>query len=127
MFRSDRSSRVINSLLQMLKLDELQLLGEATCLLSEIVTKCTDLENKELFSKSALLWNLIRHGKTDGFGNRPKCASQDPFLVLKIRLFGDKFSESVHHTFLDYLDNGFELSFMVAIDFTDSLQSLFVQ
>lgn len=40
--------------------------------------------------------------------------------VLKSQLFVDKFSESVHHTFLDYLDNGFEMSFMVAVDFTAS-------
>lgn len=30
----------------------------------------------------------------------------------------DKFFETVRHTFLDYLDNGFEMSFMVAVDFT---------
>lgn len=30
----------------------------------------------------------------------------------------DKFSESVQYTFLDYLAGGFELNFMVAIDFT---------
>ncbi|KAM6583971.1 hypothetical protein CsatB_010973 [Cannabis sativa] len=40
--------------------------------------------------------------------------------VLKSRLFVDKFSESVQHTFLDYLAGGFELNFMVAIDFTAS-------
>lgn len=38
--------------------------------------------------------------------------------VLKSRLFVDKFTESVQHTFLDYLTGGFELNFMVAIDFT---------
>ncbi|EXC05167.1 Protein BONZAI 1 [Morus notabilis] len=40
--------------------------------------------------------------------------------VLKSRLFVDKFTESVQHTFLDYLAGGFELNFMVAIDFTAS-------
>ncbi|XP_057416010.1 protein BONZAI 1-like isoform X1 [Lotus japonicus] len=40
--------------------------------------------------------------------------------VLKSRLFVDKFSESVQYTFLDYLAGGFELNFMVAIDFTAS-------
>lgn len=38
--------------------------------------------------------------------------------VLKSRLFVDKFSESIQYTFLDYLAGGFELNFMVAIDFT---------
>ncbi|KAF2612091.1 hypothetical protein F2Q70_00011077, partial [Brassica cretica] len=40
--------------------------------------------------------------------------------VLKSQLFVDKFTETVQHTFLEYLASGFELSFMVAIDFTAS-------
>lgn len=40
--------------------------------------------------------------------------------VLKSQLFVDTFSESVQHTFLDYLAGGCELNFMVAIDFTAS-------
>ncbi|KAF5957246.1 hypothetical protein HYC85_004471 [Camellia sinensis] len=40
--------------------------------------------------------------------------------VLKSQLFVDKFSESVQHSFLDYLSGGCELNFMVAIDFTAS-------
>ncbi|KAL4361769.1 hypothetical protein GQ457_04G014740 [Hibiscus cannabinus] len=40
--------------------------------------------------------------------------------ILKSKLFVDKFSETVQHTFLDYLAGGFELNFMVAIDFTAS-------
>lgn len=30
----------------------------------------------------------------------------------------DKFTETVQHTFLDYLAGGYELNFMVAVDFT---------
>lgn len=33
----------------------------------------------------------------------------------------DKYSENVQHTFLDYLAGGYELNFMVAIDFTGML------
>ncbi|KAH1126216.1 hypothetical protein AAZX31_06G156600 [Glycine max] len=40
--------------------------------------------------------------------------------VLKSQLFVDKFTESVQYTFLDYLAGGFELNFMVAVDFTAS-------
>ncbi|KAK9120237.1 hypothetical protein Scep_018330 [Stephania cephalantha] len=40
--------------------------------------------------------------------------------VLKSQLFVEKFSESVHRTFLDYIAGGCELNFMVAIDFTAS-------
>ena len=38
--------------------------------------------------------------------------------ILKSQLFVEKFSQSVEHTFLDYLAGGRELNFMVAIDFT---------
>lgn len=38
--------------------------------------------------------------------------------VLKSQLFVEKFTESVQYTFLDYLAGGFELNFMVAVDFT---------
>ena len=38
--------------------------------------------------------------------------------MLKSQLYVDQFTESVQHTFLDYLAAGFELNFMVAIDFT---------
>ncbi|KAK9117713.1 hypothetical protein Sjap_016660 [Stephania japonica] len=40
--------------------------------------------------------------------------------VLKSQLFVEKFSESIHRTFLDYIAGGCELNFMVAIDFTAS-------
>ncbi|XP_075505134.1 protein BONZAI 1-like [Primulina tabacum] len=40
--------------------------------------------------------------------------------VLKSQLFVDKYSENIRYTFLDYLAGGFELNFMVAIDFTAS-------
>ncbi|KAL6845034.1 hypothetical protein ACP4OV_025207 [Aristida adscensionis] len=39
---------------------------------------------------------------------------------LKGQLFVDKFQEKVQHTFLDYISSGFELNFMVAVDFTAS-------
>ncbi|KAL5146060.1 Protein BONZAI 1 [Glycine soja] len=42
--------------------------------------------------------------------------------VLKSQLFVDKFTESVQYTFLDYLAGGFELNFMVAVDFTVYLE-----
>ncbi|XVE63774.1 hypothetical protein DITRI_Ditri07aG0046800 [Diplodiscus trichospermus] len=39
---------------------------------------------------------------------------------LKSKTLVDKFSETIQYTFLDYLAGGFELNFMVAIDFTAS-------
>ncbi|KAH9329184.1 hypothetical protein KI387_001292, partial [Taxus chinensis] len=40
--------------------------------------------------------------------------------ILKSQLFVDKFSVSTQHSFLDYITSGYELNFMVAIDFTAS-------
>ncbi|XP_051115283.1 protein BONZAI 1 [Andrographis paniculata] len=40
--------------------------------------------------------------------------------ILKSQLFVDKYSENMQHTFLDYLVGGYELNFMVAVDFTAS-------
>nr|GMD35607.1 protein BONZAI 1-like isoform X1 [Ipomoea batatas] len=40
--------------------------------------------------------------------------------VIKSQLFVEKFSEKIQHSFLDYLASGYELNFMVAIDFTAS-------
>ncbi|PON97476.1 Protein BONZAI [Trema orientale] len=223
---------------KMLKLDEQQFLGEATCALSEIMTKkdrsltidllhredstratrpqncgkitvhaeesisskttiemtlsCIDLEYKDLFSRSdpflviskkvetgviipvckteviknelRPMWkpiflsiqqagskdqsliiecfNFNSNGKHDLIGKVEKSLAELEKLhsskqgehlflptavgnhqenkVLKSRLFVDKFTESVQHTFLDYLAGEFELNFMVAIDFTAS-------
>ncbi|KAJ4728889.1 Protein BONZAI like [Melia azedarach] len=223
---------------KMLKLDEQQFLGEATCTLSEIVTKknrsltldlvhreesitpthpqqrgklsvhaeecinsktttelilrCSDLEYKDLFArndpflviskiveggmpipvcktevlknelkptwKSVFLniqqvgskdspliiecFNFNSNGKHDLIGKIQKSLvdleklhssrqGENLFLpiaagnnsqnkLLKSQLFVDKFSESIQYTFLDYLAGGFELNFMVAIDFTAS-------
>lgn len=41
-----------------------------------------------------------------------------PFQVIKSQLFVDKFSESLQQTFLDYLAGGYEMNFMVAVDYT---------
>ncbi|KAJ0079720.1 hypothetical protein Patl1_23443 [Pistacia atlantica] len=40
--------------------------------------------------------------------------------VLKSQLFIDKFIEKEQYSFLDYISSGFELNFMVAVDFTAS-------
>ncbi|KAK1567155.1 hypothetical protein Q3G72_008743 [Acer saccharum] len=187
---------------KILKLDEQQFLGEATCILSEIVTKsnrsltldlvrreesipsthpqhrgklivhaeecinsktttemtlsCSDLEYKDLFSRndpflqvgskdSPLIiecFNFNTNGKHDLIGKVQKSLAdleklhssqqgEHLFLptaighnyqskVLKSQLFVDNFSESIQYTFLDYLAGGFELNFMVAIDYTAS-------
>ncbi|CAD5335575.1 unnamed protein product [Arabidopsis thaliana] len=230
----DVDTKFQNSREEMLKLDEQQFLGEATCALSEIITKstrtstlelkrkdgfapqaqphhgkliihaeeslaskisteivfrCSNLESKDLFSKSdpfLVVSKIVEHGtpipvsKTEVRKNDLNPIWKPVFLsvqqvgskdspviiecsdfnsngkhsligkvqkslsdleklhlagqginfslptgagqnkVLKSQLFVDKFTETVHHTFLEYLASGFELNFMVAIDFTAS-------
>ncbi|KAK7820412.1 protein bonzai 1 [Quercus suber] len=234
----DVDTQFHNVEVKMLKLDEQQFLGEATCALSEIVTKsnrsltldlvhreestrstrprnlgkltvhaeesvssktttemilrCSDLEYKDLFSKSDPFliiskevengtpipvcktevikndlkptwkrvflniqqvgskdsplviecFNFNSNGKHDLIGKIHKSLAdleklhssgqgENLFLptlvghdyhnkILKSQLFVEKFSQSVEHTFLDYLAGGCELNFMVAIDFTAS-------
>ncbi|CAN1242119.1 Protein BONZAI 2 [Linum perenne] len=176
---------------KMLKLEEQQFLGEASSILSKIVTKpdrtltlnlvqiedpshpkscgqlivhaeecinsktctemtlrCSDLENKDLFSKSdspllVQCFNFNNNGKHDLIGRQAqnslaefekRCSSKEGInlvlpavghnqstkKVLKGQLFVDKLLESTQHTFLDYLRGGYELNFMVAVDFTAS-------
>ncbi|XP_030959737.1 protein BONZAI 3-like [Quercus lobata] len=45
---------------------------------------------------------------------------QDHEKVLKGQLFVDQFCEKQQYSFLDYISSGFELNFMVAVDFTAS-------
>ncbi|KAJ4961475.1 hypothetical protein NE237_021385 [Protea cynaroides] len=234
----DIDTQYHNVPVKMLKLDEQQFLGEATCPLSEIVTRptrsltlnlvhgkesagsahrqnlgkltvqaeecvgskstaeivlrCTDLEYKDLFSKSdpflviskivengnpiqvcktevmkndlnptwkpvflnmqqvgskdspliAECFNFNSNGKHDLIGKLQKSLAEleklhscgigeNLFLpsgvghdycdkMLTSKLYVDKYSESVQHTFLDYIAGGCELNFMVAIDFTAS-------
>ncbi|XP_031405222.1 protein BONZAI 1-like isoform X2 [Punica granatum] len=224
---------------KMLKLDEQQFLGEATCALSQIVTKssrsltldlvpgteaadsvcsqscgklivhaeecigskttteiifrCSDFEHKTLFSRSdpfLVISKIVENGipipicKSEVIKNDPRLAWKSVFLniqqvgskdsplviecfnfnsngkhdlvgkvqkslvdlerlhssgqgenlfyptssgnnyqnkqILKSQLFVDTFNESIQCSFLDYLAEGFELNFMVAIDFTAS-------
>lgn len=50
----------------------------------------------------------------------PSSVRQDHKKMLKGQLFVDKFCEKIRYSFLDYISSGFELNFMVAIDFTAS-------
>lgn len=50
----------------------------------------------------------------------PTGSSNHHNKILKGQLFVEKFSTSTKHSFLDYIANGYELNFMVAIDFTAS-------
>lgn len=66
------------------------------------------------------LEKLYSGGQGEHLFLSPAVGHDSQTKVLKSRLFVDKFSESIQYTFLDYLAGGFELNFMVAIDFTAS-------
>ncbi|CAN1242117.1 Protein BONZAI 2 [Linum perenne] len=165
-------------------------INSKTC--TEMTLRCSDLENKDLFSKSdpfllisrvveggkaipvcktevikndqnptwkSIVLNIQQVGSKDSpllvqcfnFNNNGKhdligqaqnslaefekrCSSKEGInlvlpavghnqstkKVLKGQLFVDKLLESTQHTFLDYLRGGYELNFMVAVDFTAS-------
>ncbi|XP_057868895.1 protein BONZAI 1 isoform X2 [Cryptomeria japonica] len=77
-------------------------------LMGRIQKSLTDLENLSK-SKSGENFYMPTSSKRDG-----------PNKILKSQLFVEKFSMSTKHSFLDYITNGYELNFMVAIDFTAS-------
>nr|XP_023879543.1 protein BONZAI 3-like isoform X2 [Quercus suber] len=229
----DVDSKYHNVPMKMLKLNDQEFLGEATCVLSEIVTKqtrsltlnlnnknghmslrnlgtltihaeetiysrtcvemvvhCSHLDNKDLFSKSDPFLRISRIVESGGFVPicktevvrdnlnpiwKPLCLSIQQFgskdnpliiecfdfnssgnhvligklqksmadleklhiersganltlpsphhgheKILKGQLFVDQFCEKQQYSFLDYISSGFELNFMVAIDFTAS-------
>ncbi|KAI8547828.1 hypothetical protein RHMOL_Rhmol07G0226100 [Rhododendron molle] len=163
-----------------LKLKDQEFLGEASCVLSEILTKqsrrltlklqnkhgrsglknlgtltvhaeetvasrnaveitfrCSHLENKDLFSMSdpfLRLSRIVENGgsvpicKTEVVNNnlnplwKPLSLTTQQFgsKVLKSQLFVDRIVGKKLNSFLDYISNGFELNFMVAVDFTAS-------
>ncbi|KAL3819648.1 hypothetical protein ACJIZ3_005553 [Penstemon smallii] len=224
----DVDTKYHNVSVKTLKLTDQDFLGEASCVVSEIVTKqnrtltlnihnngrgcgnlgtltiraeecvasknvvemtfrCSDLENKDLFSESDPFLKISRNVETGGFipicktevvnnnlnpSWKPVCltmqqfaSKENPLLiecfdfnssgnhqligkiqksvaeletlyqtksgaslsfpgsrekVLKGRIFVDKFVEKQVYSFLDYISSGFELNFMVAVDFTAS-------
>ncbi|XP_019056026.1 PREDICTED: protein BONZAI 3 [Nelumbo nucifera] len=230
----DVDTKYHNIPVKMLKLNEQEFLGEATCVLSEIVTKstrsltlnlqsknghagikkfgtltvhaeetvvsrqaveiilrCSHLENKDLFSKSDPFLRISRVIESGGsvpicktevvnnnlnptwkpihltmqqYGSKdnpliiecfdfnssgkheiigklqksvadlerlhkekiganfhlPSSGRQGHEKILKGQLFVDGFCEKLLYSFLDYISSGFELNFMVAVDFTAS-------
>ncbi|WOK93562.1 protein BONZAI 3 isoform X1 [Canna indica] len=65
---------------------------------------------------------LEKHGreKTGAHFYVQSASRPDIKKVLKGQLFVESFIEKTQHSFLDYISSGFELNFMIAIDFTAS-------
>ncbi|KAE9459083.1 hypothetical protein C3L33_09015, partial [Rhododendron williamsianum] len=146
----DVDTKYHNLPVKMLKLKDQEFLGEASCVLSEIVTKQSrrltlKLQNKHGHSGLKNLGTLTVHAeetvasrnaveitfRCSHLENKDLFSMSDPFLrisrivenggsVLKSQLFVDRIVEKKLNSFLDYISNGFELNFMVAVDFTAS-------
>ncbi|KAK0599641.1 hypothetical protein LWI29_007205 [Acer saccharum] len=80
----------------------------------EISFRCSRLANVDLFSKSDPFLRISRI--VESGVSVPIYKTE----VLKSQLFVDKCIEKEQYTFLDYISSGFELNFMVAVDFTAS-------
>ncbi|KAI8555829.1 hypothetical protein RHMOL_Rhmol05G0204300 [Rhododendron molle] len=112
----------------------------------EIAFRCSHLDNKDLFSKSdnplilecfdfnssgnhVLIGKIqksivdlenLHKEKIGANFILPSSRHHTHEKVLKGQLFVDRFIETKLYSFLDYMSSGFELNFMVAVDFTAS-------
>ncbi|KAF5765707.1 putative C2 domain, von Willebrand factor, type A, copine, protein BONZAI, C2 domain superfamily [Helianthus annuus] len=175
----DVDTKYHNLSTKMLDLKDQDFIGEANCVLSEIMThrsrsvtlklhgknrhdvgnlgsvtvhaeetiaskmavemrlRCSNLDNKDCFSKSdpfLRISRVVEAGspipicKTEVVNNnldpvwKPLCITMQQYVtkVLKGRLYVDGYEEKELYSFLDYISSGFELNFMVAVDFTAS-------
>ncbi|KAF8008857.1 hypothetical protein BT93_K2494 [Corymbia citriodora subsp. variegata] len=111
---------------KMLKLEEQQFLGEASCALSEdspLVIECFNFNSSgkhDLIGKLRKSLLDLEKLHSSGKGENLVLPTAAGDKVLKSQLFVDTFSESTQDTFLDYLAAGFEVNFMLAVDFTAS-------
>ncbi|KAJ0977682.1 hypothetical protein J5N97_013156 [Dioscorea zingiberensis] len=91
-----------------------------------LVIECFDFntngahESLGTFQGSISNLEILSQEKTGAHLYHPSSVNCDHKKTLKGQLFVDKFHEKIQHNFLDYISSGFELNFMVAIDFTAS-------
>ncbi|KAI8025124.1 Protein BONZAI 3 [Camellia lanceoleosa] len=129
----DVDTRYHNLHVKTLKLKDQEFLGEASCAISEIVTKQSQSLTLNLHNKNGQrglknLGTLTVHAEETVASRNAveitfRCShldNKDLFSksVLKGQLFVDGFCEKKLYSFLDYISSGFELNFMVAVDFT---------
>ncbi|GAY63922.1 hypothetical protein CUMW_229490 [Citrus unshiu] len=89
---------------------------------------CHQTSAHHVWSRRKISW---RPGETSSRKNKPKVfilfmlpsTQRGHDKVLKSQLFVAKFVEKEQYSFLDYISSGFELNFMVAVDFTGRLNS----
>ncbi|KAK6911478.1 C2 domain [Dillenia turbinata] len=91
-----------------------------------LVIECFDFNssgNHQLIGKMQKSVADLEKLHTEKVGSNftfPSSAHQSNEKVLKGQLFVERFSEKKVYSFVDYISSGFELNFMVAVDFTAS-------
>ncbi|KAK3023662.1 hypothetical protein RJ639_043543 [Escallonia herrerae] len=83
-----------------------------------LVIECFDFNNSGDHKSVADLEKLYEE-KVGAHFTIPSSGHQGHEKVLKGQLFVDEFLEKQLYSFLDYISSGFELNFMVAVDFTE--------
>ncbi|KAL5701487.1 Protein BONZAI 3 [Ranunculus cassubicifolius] len=91
-----------------------------------LVIECFDFDNsgKHGFigklQKSMSDLEILYHEKVGANFLKPSSSRPDHMKTVKGQIFVDSFCEKMLYSFLDYISSGFELNFMVAVDFTAS-------
>ncbi|RVX18722.1 Protein BONZAI 3 [Vitis vinifera] len=94
------------------------------CLDNPLVIECFDFNSSGnhvligKLQKSVADLEKLHKQKTGASFILPSSAQHGHEKVLKGQLFVDQFCEKQLHSFIDYVSSGFELNFMVAVDFT---------
>ncbi|KAI3967746.1 hypothetical protein MKW92_004675 [Papaver armeniacum] len=91
-----------------------------------LIIECFDFDNSGnhqligKLQKSVADLEMLCQSKTGANFHVPSSHRPDNMKVLKSQLHVQMYREKTQYTFLDYISSGFELNFMVAVDFTAS-------
>ncbi|KAI3892383.1 hypothetical protein MKX03_012601 [Papaver bracteatum] len=91
-----------------------------------LIIECFDFDNSGnhqlvgKLQKSVADLEMLCQSKTGANFHVPSSHRPDNTKVLKSQLHVQMYREKTQYTFLDYISSGFELNFMVAVDFTAS-------
>ncbi|KAG6646196.1 hypothetical protein CIPAW_08G176900 [Carya illinoinensis] len=86
-----------------------------------LITECFDFNSSGKLKLQKSMANLEKLHEGRSGANLTITSHHGHKKVLKGELCVDQFCEKEQYNFLDYISCGFELNFMVAVDFTDSL------
>ncbi|KAG6538257.1 hypothetical protein ZIOFF_003370 [Zingiber officinale] len=123
----DVDTKYFNIPVKTINLNEQDYLGEASFAMSEenpLIIECFDFNDSGKHDQLGLLQtsvaDLEKLARENCGANLYVQSRSGAKKILKGQLHVDNFIEKTQYSFLDYISNGFELNFMVAIDFTAS-------